>query len=261
MGLVCYYRRFIKNFSKIAAPLYNLTRLGVKFQLDNNCQEAFDIFKQRLVEEPILAYPDFTQKFILTTDSSATGLGFTLSQQINGKERPILYGGRQFSAREQKTSLPEREALAIVVAVKKCHAYLHGKRFTIVTYHRPLNYILNSEEPTGKITRWALLLQSYDYDIEYRPGRQNCSADALSRRTYETDFSDENDIFLCSIADQPNKVLERCSPENKISDNEVLTGMLGDYEDKNSVNQKEAKSDRKIPNNFTNPKPSRKKHK
>ena len=119
---------------------------------------------------------------------------------------------------------------------------MHGKRFTIVTDHRLLNYILNSKEPTGKITRWALLLGSYDYDIEYRPGRQNGSADALSRRTYETDFSDEDDIFLCSIADQPNKFLERCSPENDISDNEVLTDMLGDYEDKNSVNQKKAET-------------------
>ena len=91
-----------------------------------------------------------------------TGLGFTLNQRINGKERPILYGRQQFSAREQMVSVTEREALAIVVAVKKCHAYLHGKRFKIVTDHRPLNYILNSKEPTGKITRWALLLQSYD---------------------------------------------------------------------------------------------------
>ena len=239
LGLVCYYQRFIKNFSKIAAPLYNLTRLGVKFQWDANCQQAFDILKQRLVEEPLLVYPDFTQRFILTTDASSTGLGFTLSQRINGKERPILYGGRQFSAREQKASVTEREALAIIVAVKKCHAYLHGKRFTIVTDHQPLNYIFNSKEPTGKITRWALLLQSYDYDVEYRPGRQNGSADALSRRTYEGDFSNEDDIFLCSIADQPNKTLEECSLENDISDNNVLVDMSGDHEDNKSVNQED----------------------
>ena len=124
-----------------------------------------------------------------------------------------MYVGQQFSAREQKASVTEREALPIVVAVKKCHAYLHSKRFTIVTDHRPLNYILNSKETTGKITKWALLLQSYNYDVEYRPGRQNGSADALSRRTYEADFSGKDGLFLCSIADKSNKILERCSSE------------------------------------------------
>ena len=116
---------------------------------------------------------------------------------------------------------------------------MHGKRFTIVTDHQPLNYILNCKDPTGKITRWALLLQSYYYDVEYRPGRQNGSADALSRRTYEGDFSNEGDIFLCSIADQPNKTLEGCSLENDISDNNVLVDMSGDHEDNKTVNQED----------------------
>ena len=82
-------------------------------------------------------------------------------------------------------------------------------------------------------------MQSYDYDVKYRPGRQNGSADALSRRTYEEDFSNEDDIFLCSIADQPNKTLEGCSLENDILDNNVLIDMSGDHEDNKTINQED----------------------
>ena len=83
-----------------------------------------------------------------------------------------------------KGSTTEKEALAIVVAITKCHLYLHGKKFTIITDHRPLNWLLNAKEPTGKLIRWAMLLQSYDFDIQYSPGRLNRCADALFRREY-----------------------------------------------------------------------------
>ena len=90
--------------------------------------------------------------------------------------------------------------LAIVIAVKKHHAYLHNNRFTIVTDHKPLNYILNTKEPAGKETRWVLLLQAYDYDVEYKPGKLNNNADALSQREYSNaNQSDNNEIFLFSL--------------------------------------------------------------
>ena len=181
LGLCSYYRRFIKNFSSIAAPLYHLTKIGVKFEWTTECQEAFNTLRERLVAEPIMALPDFNKRFHLQTDASNTGIGYTLSQYYEKTERAIIYGGRVLSLREQSMSPTEKEALAIVVAVKKLHPYLHGRQFTIWTDHKPLNYILSAKDPTGKLTRWALTLQVYDFVIEYRKGINNGNADGLSR--------------------------------------------------------------------------------
>ncbi|MEO0683466.1 MAG: reverse transcriptase domain-containing protein [Cyanobacteria bacterium J06649_11] len=181
LGLCSYYRRFIKNFSSIAAPLYHLTKIGVKFDWNKECQESFNTLKERLVAEPIMALPDFNKRFHLQTDASNTGIGYTLSQFYEKDEKAIIYGGRVLSLREQSMSPTEKEALAIVVAVKKLHPYLHGRQFTIWTDHKPLNYILNAKDPTGKLTRWALTLQAYDFVIEYRKGINNGNADGISR--------------------------------------------------------------------------------
>ena len=181
LGLCSYYRRFIKNFSTIAAPLYRLTKIGVTFKWDNECNEAFNTLKDRLITEPIMALPDFNKRFHLQTDASNTGVGYTLSQKYDGTEKAVIYGGRVLSESEQRLSTTEKEALAIVIAVRKLHPYLHGRQFTIMTDHKPLNYILNSKDPTGKFTRWALTLQAYNFVIEYRKGINNGNADGISR--------------------------------------------------------------------------------
>ena len=114
LGLVGYYRKFIKDFCKIAEPLTNLTRKNVPFVWNEQCSEAFKILKQKLLEPPILAYPRFDgTEFILQTDASFKGLGFILAQKQDGKERVISYGGRALHNAERNYSITELEALAV----------------------------------------------------------------------------------------------------------------------------------------------------
>lgn len=184
LGLANYYRRFVPRFSFIAKPLNNLTRKGVKFHWDANCQEAFDKLKRALTSAPILAYPDFTLQFEVYTDASLDGLGYCLGQIQNGREVVICYGGRDLNTAERNYSATEREALAVVDAIKKFQPYLHGRKFTVHTDHNALKWLMSLKSPEGRLARWALLLQHFDFDIKYRSGRSNGNADALSRRSY-----------------------------------------------------------------------------
>ena len=179
-----FYRKFIKKFSIIAAPLYNLTRKDVKFIWSEDCKIAFQTLKELLTSPPILIYPDFSQPFYPSTDASGTGLGFTLAQRRDGKEHAILYGGRQFTSSEMKYSTSQREALAIVVAVKRFKSYVYGRHFYICTDHQPLTWIFSLKRCTGILARWALTLQAYDFTILYQKGSANANADALSRMEY-----------------------------------------------------------------------------
>ena len=186
MGLANYYRRFIKEFSNTAAPLNALTRKGVKFCWTQSCADAFDKLKRALVSAPILAYPDFKQPFLLFVDASSTGIRFTLAQNQNGKEVVIAYNGRGLNRAEQNYCTTEREALALIEAIKKFQPYLHNRKFTVFTDHSSIRWLMNVKDGTGRLARWSLLLQQYDFGVAYRPGRENSKADSLSRRPYNT---------------------------------------------------------------------------
>ena len=186
LGFVGYYRKFIKDFCKIAEPLTNLTRKDVPFVWNKDCQEAFKTLKQKLLEPPILAYPVFDgTEFILQTDASRTGLGFILAQKQDGKERVISYGGRALNKAERNYTVTEIEALAVVEGIKKYAPYLqHSTKFTVVTDHCALKWLFGNKNTGGRLARWALKLQSYNFDVIHIKGRNNSNADALSRIDY-----------------------------------------------------------------------------
>ena len=121
LGLTQYYRQFQKNYSQTAYPLQQLTRKDVPFKWTDDCQKAFDTLRTNLVNPPILAYPNMSHSFIVTTDASNTGLGYILSQEINGEERVIQYSGRALRPAEMNYSVSEREALSVVSAFKCFH--------------------------------------------------------------------------------------------------------------------------------------------
>ena len=185
LGLATYYRRFVKGFSNIASPLNALTRKGVKFVWTEACSDAFDKLKRALVSAPILAYPNFKEPFLLFVDASSTGIGFTLAQEQNGNEVVIAYNGRGLNHAEQNYSTTEREALALIEGIKKFQPYLHNHKFTVVTDHSSLQWLMNIKDATGRLARWSLLLQQYDFNIIHRPGKHHGNADGLSRRPYE----------------------------------------------------------------------------
>ena len=183
LGLANYYRRFVKDYSRIAEPLHQLTRKTSKgFQWTPSCQEAFEELKDRLTTPPILGYTDFSQEFILHTDASATALGAVLCQAQNGQERVISYWSRQLSKPERNYSTIEREALAAVAAIKEFYPYLYGFSFTLVTDHNPLTALKSLKDVGGRLARWMMFLQQFQLKIEYKPGKDHSDADALSRR-------------------------------------------------------------------------------
>ena len=182
LGLANYYRRFVKDYSRIAESLHQLTRKTSKgFQWTPSRQEAFEELKDRLTT-PILGYPVFSQEFILHTDASATALGAFLCQAQNGQERVISYWSRQLSKPERNYSTIEREALAAVATIKEFYPYLYGFSFTLVTDHNPLTAFKSLKDVGGRLARWMMFLQQFQLKIEYKPGKVHSDADALSRR-------------------------------------------------------------------------------
>uniref|UniRef100_H3G6X4 Reverse transcriptase RNase H-like domain-containing protein n=1 Tax=Phytophthora ramorum TaxID=164328 RepID=H3G6X4_PHYRM len=128
-----------------------------------------------------LAYPDYGLPFKLTTDASKTGLGAVLSQDQGKGDQPIAYASKVNNPTVAKYSISELECLAVVWAVRLFRPHLYGRKFTIVTDHVALKWLMTTKEPAGRLHRWALTLQEFDFEVVYRPGRENQVADALSR--------------------------------------------------------------------------------
>ncbi|KAL4153632.1 hypothetical protein QTP88_001465 [Uroleucon formosanum] len=181
LGLSGYYRKFIENYSAIAKPITNLLKKDVAFNWSEECDRAFGKLKHALCTEPVLQYPDFTKEFILTKDASGKALGAILSQGKIGKDLPIAYASRTLSPSDSNYSTTELECLAIVYRIKQFRPYLYGKKFTILSDHRPLAWLFNLKDPLSKLARWRIKLEQYDYVIKYKQGVQNGNVDALSR--------------------------------------------------------------------------------
>ena len=182
LGLANYYKRFVKDFSVIAAPLFKLLRKDVSFVWDEACVQAFNIIRNKLVQEPILKFPDMSRPFLLTTDASNTGIGYVLSQKDDtGREHAVAYGGRALRGPETRYSTTEQEYLAIKEGIQAYHPYLADKPFTVYTDHKPLKYAAKFRPDMGRLGRWALFLQSYNFATEYKAGKTNLNADTLSR--------------------------------------------------------------------------------
>ncbi len=184
LGLTGYYRRFIPDYAVIALPLTDLTRKTAPNQVhwDSACEEAFTKLKALLCTSPVLQSPDFSRPFILQTDASNRGVGAVLTQiDEEGQEHPVSYYSRKLLPREQRYSTVEKELLAIKLATNAYKVYLLGRRFTIVTDHRALEWLDRLQESNARLTRWSLALQAYDFVVQHRPGKDNGNADALSR--------------------------------------------------------------------------------
>ena len=192
-GFAGYYRRFVKNFSKLCRPLTQLLcdhppgkkKKNFKppeWKWDKDQQGAFDSLKQYLSSPPILSYPQYDQPFILHTDASLSGLGAVLYQEIDGQEHVISYASRQLNSAESRYPAHKLEFLALKWAVtQKYHDYLYGHKFVVYTDNNPLTYVLGKAKLDATGHRWIAALSAYDFKILYKPGRTNSDADGLSR--------------------------------------------------------------------------------
>lgn len=152
-----------------------------KFSWQESQIQAFETLKACLISDKILKYPDFSLPFYVTTDASSYAIGAILSQGEIPNDLPISYASRTLNRAESNYSTTERELLAIVWAVKHFRPYLYGRKFTIVTDHRPLTWLFNVKDPGSRLIRWRLKLEEYNYDIIYKQGKLNLNADCLSR--------------------------------------------------------------------------------
>lgn len=184
-----FYRRFISGFGAKAAPLTKLLRKSSEWHWGNQQQQAFDQLKRELTEKPLLVYPDFSKPFKLVTDASVVGLGAALMQDQGHGPQPVAYASKVNSETVAKYNITDLECAAVVWAVKLFRPYLYGRRFQLVTDHSALKWLMTSKNLTGRLHRWALQLQEYDFQIEYRPGSTNVVADALSRAPVQPSVS------------------------------------------------------------------------
>ena len=181
-----YYRRFIPYFAETAKPLNSLTKKDATFLWTTECEEAFISLKEKLMSPPILKYPNFNETFIVTTDASNYALGAVLSQGIIGEDLPISYASRTLNKHELNKPIIEKELLSIHWAINFFRPYLYGRKFTVVTDHRPLVSLFTHKNPSSKLTRIRLDLSDYDFEIIYKQGKMNTNADALSRIKIDT---------------------------------------------------------------------------
>ena len=201
LGLTGYYRKFIPGFSSIAMPLLQLTQKAAQFNWTHACEQVFQRLKHLLCSAPILAYSDFSQAFILQTDASDYGVGAVLSQLDElGNEKVIAYASKALSPREQKYSTTEKEAFAVVFGTAHFRVYLLGRHFKLVTDHSALRW-LHTMEAKGRLARWIMDLQEFDFSVAHRAGRIHNNADALSRLVQAN--SSDSITSIIKVASQP----------------------------------------------------------
>ena len=176
-----YYRQFIPDFADTSKPLVQLL-CNVPFKWTASQQQAFKTLKQKLKEAPILVYPNYNKEFILYTDASDLAIGAILAQLNNeGVDHPVAYTSCVLNKHEKNYSVTEKECLAVLHAVKQFRHYVYGTHFTVVTDHALLKWLQQLKEPEGRLARWALRLQGYDFTVLHCPGIQHQNADGLSQ--------------------------------------------------------------------------------
>ena len=181
LGLTGYYRRFIHNYSVIATPLTALLKRDA-FRWSDAAAAAFDMLKSALTSGPVLQLPDFTAPFVINCDASGSGFGAVLHQSAG----PIAFFSRAVAPQHAKLAAYERELIGLVKAVRHWRPYVWARPFTIRTDHFALKFLLDQRLSTIPQHTWVSKLFGYDFKVEYKPGRQNAAADALSRRDEDT---------------------------------------------------------------------------
>lgn len=164
--MIGYYQRFIPNFACIGGPLFQLLQKKVPFQWSPKCQQAFKELLNLIATASTLWYPDFSRKFIVQTDASLSAIGAILSQiDDKDKEHPVAYCSCTLDVHKRNYTMTKKECLAVIYACKQFRVYIHGTHFQVVTNHASLRWLRNLREPEGRLARWALKMQAYDYKI------------------------------------------------------------------------------------------------
>nr|CAX83703.1 Gag-Pol polyprotein [Schistosoma japonicum] len=201
LGLVSYYSAFVPSMHVIRSPLNHLLHKDVTWNWTPDCEAAFNKLKSLISSRLLLTHYDPSMPIIVAADASSSGLGAVISHQFpDSSEKAIMHASRTLTPAERKYSQIEKEALALVFAVRRFHKFLYGRRFTLLTDHKPLLTIFGSKSgipahSANHLQRWALILLGYDFDIQYRHTQEFGQADALSRLISEHATVDDDTII------------------------------------------------------------------
>jgi hypothetical protein len=210
--LAGYYRRFIPNFSRIAKPMIELLKKGVKFDWSQKCEASFHALRQHLTTAPVLAQPDNTKSFDVYCYASGTGLGCVLMQD----NRVISYASRALRPHEQNYPTHDLELAVVVHTLKIWRHYLMGAHCNIYTDHKSLKYIFTQADLNMRQRRWLELIKDYDLEVHYHPGKANVVAYALSRKAQ------------CNCVTMESRITTLCDELRKLNMEVVSPGTL-DY--------------------------------
>ena len=181
LGHAGFYRRFIKDFSKIARPLCRLLEKDAMFNFDESCQNSFEEIKSRLVEAPIMAKPDWNKEFEIICDASDYAMGAVLGQKVDEVFRAIYYSSKTFNEAQENYSTSEKDMLVMVFACEKFRPYILGSHVIIHTDHAAIKYLMAKKEAKPRLISWVLSLQKFDLEMKDKKGCDNVIADHLSR--------------------------------------------------------------------------------
>ncbi|GJS59443.1 reverse transcriptase domain-containing protein [Tanacetum coccineum] len=190
LGHAGFYRRFIKDFSKISRPMTHLLEKNTPFIFSEDCILAFQTLKKKLTEAPILIAPNWDQPFEIMCDASDYAIGAVLGQRIEKHFRPIHYASKTMTEAETNYTTTEKEMLAVVYAFEKFRSYLIMNKSVVYTDHSALKYLFNKKDAKARLLRWVLLFQEFDFSVSDTKGAENYAADHLSRleNPYENVF-------------------------------------------------------------------------
>ena len=200
LGFANFYRKFIKNFSEVAAPLNALTSPAVPFQWSTAADAAFQRLKTLFSTAPVLSMPDPSRQFILEVDASETGIGAVLSQRdsTDGQLHPCAFYSRRLTPAERNYDVGNRELLAVHDALKEWRHWLEGSAqpFLVLTDHKNLTYLRTAKRLSPRQSRWALFFTRFHFSIMFKPGSENVRADALSRQFSDLPEPEEPETIL-----------------------------------------------------------------
>jgi hypothetical protein len=181
IGLCNYYKIFVQDFCTIAHPFYALLKKDVAWTWSEEAQEAFNTFKKKLLEFPILRRLNFSKVFILHIEWNALGIGVIFGQfDEEGKEYVIAYASQSNNKAENNYSSYEGECLDVVWVIIHLRPYLYGTKFTLYTDHQPIKWLMTNDKLIDKLARWVLILQEYEFKVIHRPGITHQNANTMS---------------------------------------------------------------------------------
>ena len=271
LGSIQFYSKFLPNLSTVTEPLHHLTRKNVQWRWSSEHESSFLQLRQLLAADTVLTHFSPKLPIGIACDASETGIGAVLFHRYeDNSERPIMYASKTLTDTQKKYGQIQKEALAIIFALKKFHQFLYGRKFTVVTDHKALTSMFAPNKGTpalaaNRLARWALLLSQYEYEIEYRKTNKHGNADALSRLPIGLDVEfdreeDDADVdIVCTIKNigsqlnptDPGVLVKESSKDVVVSTVMSYTTKGWPYKEETTSTSSEIKEFRKLENSLS----------